>query len=168
MFHGAQHAREWISAEVVRRGYPVLPRARDRRRLGHPRGPRVDRRRGSSRCSTRTATTTRSRRARTRLWRKNLRDNNNNGTIAVGDGIDTNRNFSEKWRYDNEGASDTTSSDTYRGPSPRVRAGGHARSTTLMHRIKPEFYVDYHSYAHAASCTRSAGRSRRYGGDTPI
>ena len=21
MFHGAQHAREWISAEVVRRGY---------------------------------------------------------------------------------------------------------------------------------------------------
>ena len=40
-----------------------------------------------------------------RLWRKNLRDNNGDGQITVGDGVDLNRNFAEKWGYDNEGSS---------------------------------------------------------------
>lgn len=31
----------------------------------------------------------------TRLWRKTLRDNNENGTVEVGDGVDPNRNFPE-------------------------------------------------------------------------
>jgi len=53
----------------------------------------------------------------TRLWRKNLRDNNGNGTTEVGDGVDPNRNYPEHWNYDNEGSSGVASSDTYRGPA---------------------------------------------------
>ena len=53
-----------------------------------------------------------------RLWRKNLRDNNGNGQIQVGDGVDPNRNFPNHWGYDKEGSSSIPSSDTYRGPSP--------------------------------------------------
>src|ERR1044072_1693013 len=53
-----------------------------------------------------------------RLWRKNLRDNNHDGQIAVGDGVDLNRNYDERWNYDNEGSSTAFSSDTYRGASP--------------------------------------------------
>ncbi len=39
----------------------------------------------------------------TRLWRKTLRDNNGNGTIEVGDGVDPNRNYPEHWNYDARG-----------------------------------------------------------------
>ena len=53
-----------------------------------------------------------------RLWRKNLRDNNGDGEIAVGDGVDPNRNFPNHFKYDEEGSSSITSSDTYRGPAP--------------------------------------------------
>ncbi|HEY6889181.1 MAG TPA: M14 family zinc carboxypeptidase [Solirubrobacter sp.] len=165
MFHGAQHAREWISAEVVRRGYQYFLEHATDAASGIP----------AVLASTETwfipvlnpdgydyTFQTRA----TRLWRKNLRDNNNNGTIASGDGIDTNRNFSEKWRYDNEGASDTTSSDTYRGPSPESEpevSSFHA----LMHRIKPEFYVDYHSYAKLVLYP-IGWQVESYGGDTPL
>ena len=62
-----------------------------------------------------------------RLWRKNLRDNDNDGEITVGDGVDPNRNFDEHWGYDNEGSSPTPSSETYRGPEPRVGARDDAR-----------------------------------------
>ena len=54
-----------------------------------------------------------------RLWRKNLRDNDGNGIITVGDGIDLNRNYETKWGWDNEGSSAITASDTYRVPRPR-------------------------------------------------
>ena len=40
-----------------------------------------------------------------RLWRKNLRDNNGDGVITPGDGVDPNRNYAYKWGYDNEGSS---------------------------------------------------------------
>ena len=53
-----------------------------------------------------------------RLWRKNLRDNDGNGQITVGDGVDPNRNFPNHWGYDNEGSSPIPSSDTYRGKAP--------------------------------------------------
>ena len=53
-----------------------------------------------------------------RLWRKNLRDNNANGVVDAGDGVDLNRNWPTKWGYDNEGSSPDPASDTYRGPSP--------------------------------------------------
>ena len=60
-----------------------------------------------------------------RLWRKNLRDNNGDGQITVGDGVDPNRNFDEHWGYDNEGSSpDRRTRPTAarrRPPSPRRR-----------------------------------------------
>lgn len=53
-----------------------------------------------------------------RLWRKNLHDNNGDGTTGVGDGVDLNRNFSYKWGYDDEGSSPNPTSETYRGAAP--------------------------------------------------
>ena len=80
-----------------------------------------------------------------RLWRKNLRDNNGDGQITVGDGVDPNRNFDEHFKYDEEGSSSVPSSDTYRGPSaasePETRA-----MQGLLDRIKPKFQSNYHSY----------------------
>jgi hypothetical protein len=84
--------------------------------------------------------------AETRLWRKNLRDNNGDGVIADGDGVDTNRNFPYKWNWDLEGASDDPFDETFHGPSagsePEVRA-----MRGLESRIRPKFQIDYHSFA---------------------
>jgi hypothetical protein len=81
----------------------------------------------------------------TRLWRKSLRDNNGDGVITVGDGVDTNRNWPTKWRFDPEGASDNPASDTYRGPSPSSEPEVTAYRA-LMNRLKAKFMIDYHSY----------------------
>ncbi|GAB2812899.1 M14 family metallopeptidase [Lentzea nigeriaca] len=80
-----------------------------------------------------------------RLWRKNLRDNDGNGQITVGDGVDPNRNFDEHFNYDNEGSSSATASETYRGPNavsePETKA-----MQGLLDRIKPKFQSNMHSY----------------------
>jgi murein tripeptide amidase MpaA len=57
-----------------------------------------------------------------RLWRKNLRDNNGDGQITLGDGVDPNRNYATNWGLDEEGASDNPASETYRGPGPDSEA----------------------------------------------
>ena len=79
-----------------------------------------------------------------RLWRKNLRDNDNDGHITSVDGVDPNRNFDEHWGYDNEGSSPDPSDETYRGPSagsePETRA-----MQGLIDRIKPKFMSNLHS-----------------------
>ena len=80
-----------------------------------------------------------------RLWRRNLRDNDGNGIITGADGVDPNRNFDEHWNYDNEGSSSSSSSDTYRGPSPRSEPETEA-SAGLIDRVKPKFVVNFHSY----------------------
>ena len=72
---------------------------------------------GSCPSPTPTATTTRSQPGN-RLWRKNLRDNDGDGRITAGDGVDLNRNFPTKWGYDNEGSSPDAGSETYRGTGP--------------------------------------------------
>jgi hypothetical protein len=80
----------------------------------------------------------------TRLWRKNLRDNNGNGTIEVGDGVDPNRNYPEHFKYDEEGSSSVPSSDTYRGPA----AGSEAETQAIMRlydRVDFVFHVNWHS-----------------------
>jgi hypothetical protein len=80
-----------------------------------------------------------------RLWRKNLRDNNGNGTIEVGDGVDINRNYPDHWGYDDEGSTDVTSSDTYRGTAPASEP--ETRSDMgLFDRAKFIFNVSFHSY----------------------
>jgi hypothetical protein len=80
-----------------------------------------------------------------RLWRKNLRDNDGDGQIGVGDGVDPNRNFAEHWGYDNEGSSPDPADETYRGPAaasePETRA-----MQGLINRIKPKFQSNLHSF----------------------
>jgi hypothetical protein len=80
-----------------------------------------------------------------RLWRKNLRDNNGDGTVTNGDGVDLNRNYDERWDYDNEGSSTEWSSDTYRGTAPASEPEVKAHQA-LIDRMKFKFLVTYHSY----------------------
>jgi hypothetical protein len=80
-----------------------------------------------------------------RLWRKNLRDNNGDGQIAVGDGVDPNRNYPEHWGYDNEGSSPDPGDETYRGPG----AGSEPETQALaglIDRIRPKFQSNLHSF----------------------
>jgi murein tripeptide amidase MpaA len=81
-----------------------------------------------------------------RLWRKNLRDNDGNGEVNRGDGVDPNRNFDEHWNYDNEGSSSQFSSDTYRGPGPASEPETQA-TQGLIDRIRPKFMTNWHSFA---------------------
>ena len=81
----------------------------------------------------------------TRLWRKTLADNDGDNQITANDGVDPNRNWAAKWRYDKEGAQDIFSPDDYRGPSaesePEVSS-----ADALIARLKPKYLLDYHSY----------------------
>ncbi|MDQ3573094.1 MAG: zinc carboxypeptidase [Actinomycetota bacterium] len=79
-----------------------------------------------------------------RLWRKNLRDNNGDGTIATGDGVDLNRNFPNHFKYDEEGSSSVSSSETYRGPEA-VSEPETAAMKGLLDRIGFAFQVNWHS-----------------------
>ncbi|MGH2788395.1 MAG: M14 family zinc carboxypeptidase [Actinomycetota bacterium] len=79
-----------------------------------------------------------------RLWRKNLRDNNGDGTITIGDGVDPNRNYPNHFKYDEEGSSSIPSSETYRGPGPASEPETRALKG-LLDRIGFAFQVNYHS-----------------------
>ncbi|WP_406287588.1 M14 family zinc carboxypeptidase [Embleya sp. NBC_00896] len=81
-----------------------------------------------------------------RLWRKNLRDNNGDGVITAGDGVDLNRNFDYKWGYDNEGSSPDPANETYRGTGPSSEPETKAMQN-FAKRVKAEFVVNYHSAA---------------------
>jgi hypothetical protein len=81
-----------------------------------------------------------------RLWRKNLRDNDNNGIINNSDGVDLNRNYAEHWNYDEEGSSSQFSSETYRGAEP----GSEPEAAADMHLVENmadfKFAISYHSF----------------------
>jgi len=79
-----------------------------------------------------------------RLWRKNLRDNNEDGEITVGDGVDPNRNYPNHFKYDEEGSSSVFSSETYRGPAPASEPETMALKG-LLDRIGFAFQVNWHS-----------------------
>ena len=52
-------------------------------------------------------------------WRKNMRDNNNDGQFnEKDDGVDLNRNYAFQWGLDDEGSSSNPGSITYRGEEP--------------------------------------------------
>jgi hypothetical protein len=80
-----------------------------------------------------------------RLWRKNLRDNNEDGQITTGDGVDLNRNLPEHWNYDEEGSSSQFSSETYRGPSPASEPETEA-NMGLFDMADLKFAISYHSF----------------------
>jgi hypothetical protein len=143
LYLGAQHAREWITPEMIRRlahhmvdGYSD---DRDIRELlednelwfipvANPDGYDHTFTEGQ------------------RMWRKNLRDNNGDGTITAGEGVDLNRNYPYKWGYDNEGSSPDPTSDTYRGPSPASEPETQALDR-FVDRVEFKFLVNYHSAA---------------------
>jgi hypothetical protein len=143
LYDSTQHAREWIATEVERRLFVyVLTHAGDReikrilrtRELWFVPVVNVD---GYDYTFQSPAT---------RLWRKNLRDNNGDGAITDGDGVDTNRNFVYKWNWDLEGASDDPADETFHGAGggsePEVKA-----MRSFESRIRPSFEIDYHSFA---------------------
>ena len=80
-----------------------------------------------------------------RLWRKNLRDNNENGSVDGSDGVDINRNYPENWNYDDEGSSSEVTSETYRGPAPASEPESQA-SIALFDTVDFEFAISYHSF----------------------
>ncbi|MEU9029521.1 M14 family zinc carboxypeptidase [Streptomyces sp. NPDC048383] len=142
LYMSNQHAREWITPEMTRR---LMHHTLD----NYGKDPRVTRLVDSTELwfllsanpdgydHTFTADSA-------RLWRKNMRDNNGDGKITGGDGVDLNRNFSYKWGYDNEGSSPNASSETYRGPQggsePETRA-----LDAFQKRIGFEYAINYHS-----------------------
>ena len=80
-----------------------------------------------------------------RLWRKNLHDNDGDGQITRGDGVDPNRNYNVDWGYDNEGSSTQFSADDYRGTGPASEPETQAQQG-LIDRLKFKFLITYHSY----------------------
>ncbi|GAA1759080.1 M14 family metallopeptidase [Agromyces humatus] len=143
IYVGAQHAREWITPEMVRRlldlylnSYGTDERITDIIDstelwfvpVANPDGYDFTFTEGN------------------RLWRKNLRDNNGDGVITTGDGVDLNRNFATRWGYDNEGSSPNPASETYRGPGPNSEAETQALDS-LFATTTAEFLVNYHSAA---------------------
>jgi murein tripeptide amidase MpaA len=143
VYVAAQHAREWITPEMVRRlldyylsSYGTDPRITkiiDTTELwfvpvANPDGYDFTFQPGQ------------------RLWRKNLRDNNEDGLITGIDGVDLNRNSATRWGYDNEGSSPNPASDTYRGPTPGSEPETQALDQ-LFAKVTPEFMINYHSAA---------------------
>lgn len=143
LYLSAQHAREWITPEMTRRlmlylvdGYgkdKEITRLLTKNELwfvpvANPDGYDYTFEPGQ------------------RLWRKNLRDNDGDGTITPADGVDPNRNYATKWGYDNEGSSPNPGSQTYRGPGPNSEPESQALEA-FMGRVGFEFFVNYHSAA---------------------
>ena len=81
-----------------------------------------------------------------RLWRKNLRDNDGNGEITVGDGVDLNRNFP---RSGTTTTRDRTPTPPRHLPRPRARTPSPRprRWTASSRDVDFEFMVNYHSAA---------------------
>jgi hypothetical protein len=141
LYSSTQHAREWISTEINRRlmnHYISRWRANDKQvrkvlktselwfiLVANPDGYQYTF-------------------EHERLWRKNLRDNDDDGEITLTDGVDPNRNFPNHWGWDEEGSSSITSSQTYRGPAALSEPETEAM-VGLLDRIGFAFQVNWHS-----------------------
>ncbi|PRH78420.1 zinc carboxypeptidase [Streptomyces solincola] len=144
LYMSNQHAREWITPEMNRRllhhylaGYgndPRITRIVDTTELWFVLSANPD---GYDFTHADPAN---------RQWRKNLRDNNRDGKITSGDGVDLNRNFSYKWGYDNEGSSPDPADETYRGTGPGSEPETKAIDA-FQKRIGFQYGVNYHSAA---------------------
>jgi hypothetical protein len=115
LYNAQQHAREWLAGETCRRtleyfvtnygGNQRVTRLVDDRELwfvcmNNPDGHEQTFTPGN------------------RLWRKNMADNNGDGQVTAGEGVDLNRNHATNWGLDDEGSSSSPDSETYRGPEP--------------------------------------------------
>ncbi|GAB3055821.1 M14 family metallopeptidase [Intrasporangium mesophilum] len=141
LYSATQHAREWISTEVDRR---LMNYYLDKWRANDPQVKSLLQRTELWFVLVANPDGYQYTFDHERLWRKNLRDNNGDGKTTVGDGVDPNRNYPNRWGYDNEGSSNITSSETYRGTS----AGSEPETVALkglLDRIRPKFQVNWHS-----------------------
>ncbi|MFD4137906.1 M14 family zinc carboxypeptidase [Streptomyces sp. NPDC058572] len=144
LYMSNQHAREWITPEMTRRlmhhyltGYgkdPQITRIVDASEVWFVLSANPD---GYDYTFKGTAE---------RQWRKNMRDNDGDGVIAPGDGVDLNRNFAYKWGYDNEGSSPDPFDETYRGTGPASEPETKAIDA-FQKRIGFEYGINYHSAA---------------------
>jgi hypothetical protein len=143
LYNSTQHAREWIATEVERRLFSYVLRRSD-----DPEMARILRTTelwfipvvnpdGYDYTFTSAAN---------RLWRKNLRDNDGDGQTTTADGVDTNRNFPEKWNWDLEGSSDDPADETFHGTGPASEPETQAIANFIS-RLHPVFQIDYHSFA---------------------
>ncbi|MGH3860104.1 M14 family zinc carboxypeptidase [Actinokineospora sp.] len=142
LYSSLQHAREWISAEVNRR---LVHHFVDRWRANDAEIKSMLQRTELWFVVVANPDGYQFSFDHERLWRKNARDNNNDGQITIGDGVDPNRNFDEHWGYDNEGSSPNPADETYRGPNaasePETRA-----MQGLINKVKPRFQSNLHSF----------------------
>ncbi len=119
LYSSAQHAREWITPEMNRRlvhhvidnygSDPTITDVVDRTELwfvpvANPDGYDFTFEPGQ------------------RLWRKNLRDNDGDGTITDADGVDPNRNYPTKWGVRQRGLVRRLHQRDLPRDRPRVRA----------------------------------------------
>ena len=80
-----------------------------------------------------------------RFWRKTMRDNNANGIYGDSqDGVDPNRNYPAKRGIDEEGASNSFSSGTYRGPYALSEPENLAVDR-LQRRVQFKANINWHS-----------------------
>jgi hypothetical protein len=144
LYSSTQHAREWISTEVNRRlvqwfidrwranNKPIKDMLKQRELwfvlVCNPDGYQYTFQSPS-----------------TRLWRKNLREQNGTPGTQVGDGVDPNRNYDAHWNYDGEGSSGAISSDTYRGPSAASEPETQAIAG-LFNRVDFRLQSNFHSF----------------------
>ncbi|RSS46868.1 M14 family metallopeptidase [Streptomyces sp. WAC08241] len=144
LYMSNQHAREWITPEMTRRlmhhyldGYGKdgrITRIVDTTELWFVLSANPD---GYDHTHADPAN---------RQWRKNLRDNDGDGRIGPGDGVDLNRNFAYKWGYDNEGSSPDPADETFRGKGPMSEPETRAVDA-FQKRIGFAYGVNYHSAA---------------------
>ncbi len=154
VYIGAQHAREWITPEMVRRLLDhVLDQLRHRSDdhelvnttemwfipVANPDGYDFTFQDGQ------------------RLWRKNLRDNDGDGVITGATASTSTATIPTRWGYDNEGSSPNPASETYRGPRP-APSRRRRRSTPCSRGSRPSSSSTT-TRPPSCCCTASAGRS---------
>lgn len=142
LYSSLQHAREWVSGEVTRR---LLVWLIKRYREADPRVVKLLRTTELWFVPVANPDGYQYTFDGDRLWRKNLRDNDLDGSVGPFDGVDPNRNYPEHWNFDDEGSEGIFSSETYRGPS----AGSEPETQAIMSlydAVDFRFHVNYHSF----------------------
>jgi hypothetical protein len=80
-------------------------------------------------------------------WRKNLADNDRNGTFdSDSDGVDINRNYGFQWGFDNIGSSPDVRSEVYRGPSAFSEVETRIQRD-IVKSLQPVAGLSYHTFS---------------------
>src|SRR5690242_14513269 len=158
LFMAVDHAREWITAETARRNMqwfgdhshdPDMAALLKRAEIWFVPVKNPDGYDFTFTCGTGAANHMcgAGEASSNRLWRKTLRDNTADGIYGnSGDGVDPNRNYASGWNEDEEGASNSRTSETYRGPGALSEPETSAIDA-LERKIHPQTLINWHSDA---------------------